>query len=522
MLNFRTLYKQAEQHTAATVASLFLFLALLILFQSIFTPTIVISFLILVGVFVLTVARPLWTLGFLAVYLPFESLVLKFVPNEAYALVRYGSEVLIYVIAGVILLRIILRATKFSSTPVDLPFVLFVVTLIASVAVNFVSPTIAALGMRQILRFMLVLFLVVQLKPSKEYIRNLTFILFGIVLFECTLGFLQPIIGERLDLFLLPSDARSLGNITLTSGVAETWDPGSRIFGTLGRYDLLGNFLYLFLLIGTGFLFEIAGKGQGERGKGLGRGVEKGIRTWLIALFVMGIPALMLTYSRASWFAFFLGFLFIGLWIKRDRRIGIALVSFILIIGTYLAISGLSVRYITDTPGQTVADRFFESFSYARWASEYYGLGRTYWMVQTPLEVVSHSPFFGVGPGQFGGGAAAALHNTKVYESLGLPFGVFGTEGYIDNNWFSLWGETGTIGVVLYMWILFLLFRYAVNLYRTSKDPFTRSIAIGFAACVLAFAFNGFSSTLFEIRTAAFYFWMYAGFVIALGEKHRD
>ena len=83
MLKFRTLYNQAVQHSASTVASLFLFLALLILFQSIFTPTIVISFLILVGVLVLTVARPLWTLGFLAVYLPFESLVLKFVPDES-------------------------------------------------------------------------------------------------------------------------------------------------------------------------------------------------------------------------------------------------------------------------------------------------------------------------------------------------------------------------------------------------------------------------------------------------------
>ena len=260
------------------------------------------------------------------------------------------------------------------------------------------------------------------------------------------------------------------------------------------------------MLIGTGFLFVDH---------------DKKIRPWLLALFTLGVPALALTYSRSSWFAFLLGFLFVGLWIKRDRRVGIALVSFVLIVCSYLAISNLSVRYITDTHGQTVTDRFFESFSYARWASEYYGLGRTYWYVQTPLVVVTASPFFGVGPGQFGGGAAAALHNTKVYEALGLPFGVYGTEGYIDNNWFSLWGEVGTIGVALYVWMFWILFTYSIELYRSSKDPFVRSIAIGYAACILAFAFNGFSSTVFEIRTAAFYFWLYGGFVIALGERGK-
>ncbi len=34
------------------------------------------------------------------------------------------------------------------------------------------------------------------------------------------------------------------------------------------------------------------------------------------------------------------------------------------------------------------------------------------------------SPIFGHGPGTYGGGAAAVLGNSKVYDELGLPFGV--------------------------------------------------------------------------------------------------
>ena len=517
MLNLRTVYRHAEEHTALYIGGLFFFLAFLILLQTIFSPTIVIAGVFVVAAIVFTVVRPLWVLGFLAVYLPFETLVLKFTPDDAYVIVRYASELLIYVIAVVILLRVAVRSIKISTSPIDLPFVLFVVTLIASAFINLVAPSIAILGMRQILRFMLVFFLVLYLKPSKNYIRTLTMILFGIVFLECGIGFLQPIFGERLDLFLLPSESRALGDITLTSGVAETWDPGSHIFATLGRYDRLGNFLYIFLLLGTGFLFEMVGK---KKSRSLE--VEKSrMKTWLILLFGLGVPALVLTYSRASWFAFLLGFLFIGLWVKRDRRIAIALVSFVIAAFGYVAITGLSVRVITDIQGQTLVERFYETFSAARWRGEYYGLGRVFWDVQTPLVVVPSSPLFGVGPGQFGGGAAAALYNTKVYDSLGLPFGVFGTEGYIDNNWFSIWGEAGTIGLLLFIWMLMILFRYAMNLYRESKDEFTRALAIGFAACILGVAFNGFFSTLFEIRTLAFYFWMYGGFIVVLGQQGR-
>lgn len=515
MLNLRSVYRHAEEHTRLYIGGLFLFLTFLILLQTIFSPTIVIALIFFCAAIFLTVFRPLWMLGFLALYLPLESLILKFTPQDAYVFVRYFSELLIYVIALVILVRILVRTIKIPQTPLDLPFFLFVITLVASALINLVEPSVALLGMRQILRFMLVFFLVIHLKPSKKYIRTLTAALFVIVLFECGLGFLQPLFGERLDLFLLPSDARSIGDITLTSGVTEFWDPGSRIFATLGRYDRLGNFLYFFLLIGAGFLFEIGKKSRSQE-------VEKFNRIkWLPWIFLFGIPALVMTFSRASWFAFIFGFLFIGLWVKRDRRIAIALVSFVIVVVTYVAITGLSVRYITEARGQTLIERFYESFSVARWRSEYYGLGRIFWDIQTPLVVIPSSPLYGVGPGQFGGGAAAALYNTKMYDKLGLPFGVYGTEGHIDNNWFSIWGEVGTIGFALYVWIMIVLFRYAMGVYRGSKDPFTRALALGFTACVIGVSFNAFTSTVLEIRTLAFYFWLYAGFVVVLGEKGK-
>jgi len=504
VINLRTVYKRAEEHTAIATVTLFLLLGFLIVLQSIFSPALVLSGVLGGCLVILTFLRPHLTLGFLAIYLPFESLILKFIPDEVYVFARYGSELLIYLVALVVIVRLLSGKHRYRQTPFDLPFALFVVVLLASALVNLVSPTIAILGLRQIFRFMIVFFLVVQIAPSKTFIKNLTWTMFGVVVFQCLLGIMQAILGEPLDQFLLPSEARTYGTLTLTSGVEQFWDPGSRIFATLGRYDRLGNFLYLFLLIASAILFT----------KKLYLKYP-----WVIWLFIVGVPALVLTYSRSSWFAFLLGFLFIGLIVKHDRRVLAGFAALVVFLTLVLAGSGLNVSLITESPGQSLSERFFESFSLARWRGEYYGLGRTFWFIETPRQVIAASPILGFGPGQYGGGAVAALHNTKVYEELGLPFGVFGTEGAIDNNWFSLWGESGTLGMVFYLWFYFGLFFYALNTARTHKDPFVQALALAVGAMLIAVAFNALTSTLLEIRTSAYYLWLYAGFLYVLAQE---
>ncbi len=504
MINLRTVYKRAEEHTAVAALLLFLLLGVLIILQSIFSPALVLAGVLGGCLVALTFVKPHFALGFLAVYLPFESLILKFIPDEVYIFARYGSELLIYLLAFIVVIRILSGKFKYRQTPFDLPFALFVVVLLASALVNLVSPTVAILGLRQILRFMIVFFLVVQIAPTKEFVKKLTWVMFGVVAFQCLLGIMQAIMGEPLDQFLLPSESRTYGTLTLTSGVEQFWDPGSRVFATLGRYDRLGNFLYLFLLIASAILFT---KKMYQK------------YPWIIWIFIVGVPALVLTYSRSSWFAFLLGFLFIGLVMKHDRRVLAGFAGFVVFLTLVLAGSGLNVSLITETPGQTLSERFFESFSLARWRGEYYGLGRTFWFIETPRQVIAASPILGFGPGQYGGGAVAALHNTKVYENLGLPFGVFGTEGAIDNNWFSLWGESGTLGMVFYLWFYMGLFFYALNVARTHKDPFVQALALAVGAMFIGVAFNAFTSTLLEIRTSAYYLWLYAGFLYVLAER---
>ncbi|MEY4723659.1 MAG: hypothetical protein RLZZ324_1172 [Candidatus Parcubacteria bacterium] len=450
--------------------------------------------------------RPDMLLLFLAAYTPFEPFLLKFVPDDLYLYARYFSEGLIYVLAASVMYRVLTRRAKVASTPLDLPFLFFMLIAVASFILNAVPLTIGILGIRQIVRFILIFFLVTYLAPEEKFIRKVTSVMLGVMLFQGLLGLAQAVTGGAIDIWLIPSQQHFYESIQLTAGTEQTWSPGTRVFATMGRYDQLGTFLCFFLLIAAGLLYRMKA------------GAEKQRLFWC-ALLVL--PALVLTLSRASWFGWILGMLAIGAWFMKDSRVRLAVVGVAALAVLYAVWSGIAVTYLTDYPSQTPVERFFEAFSYERWRGEYYGLGRVYWIVQTPLVVVRSSPLFGVGPGQYGGGAAAALGNTDVYQKLNLPFGVYGTDGYIDNNWFSLWGETGTLGVFFYAWMMLALLRMAYRTARQATDPYLHGLALGFMGCVLAVAFQAFLGTYFEVRTIALYLWMYGGFVYALARRER-
>jgi O-antigen ligase len=150
----------------------------------------------------------------------------------------------------------------------------------------------------------------------------------------------------------------------------------------------------------------------------------------------------------------------------------------------------------------------YEAFSYERWRSEYYGLGRVYFVATTFTTVFPASPVFGFGPGQYGGGAVAALGNHSVYEQLGIPYGIYGTSGQIDNNWLSLLGETGAIGLILYLFMIVGVARFSYRVFRRSSDRFLGGVGLGFLGALLAVCFQAGLGTQLEVRTLGVYLWL--------------
>lgn len=505
-MNLRATFQKSDEYTRVAIVALFGSTLLAIISSIFFSPQIV--FTILLGVIVIFASffRPTLVLGFLLFYLPFEPFLLKWVGDGAYIYVKYGSELIIYLLVVCVIWKRISGQIRFKQSPLDIPFLLLVLLCIVSALVNWLPIMTAMLGIRQIIRFIFLFFITLNLDVSSRWIRNVLFGLFGVLALQVFLGYMQTLFGGTLDSFLLPSVVRTFGDIQVSGGTEQFWDPGQRIFGTLGRYDILGTFMAFFMLMLVSILYEPK--------------LVK-YRKILSVLLAVSIPALALTYSRSAWFGFVLGFLFISLWAKKDKRVLIGAIVGVSIIVLYLTFSGLVVDRLLEVSGQNITERFFEAFSYERWRSEYYGLGRLYWIVQTIFAVIPSAPLFGHGPAMYGGGAVAALGDSSVYDSLGLPFGVYGTGGYIDNNWFSLWGEIGTIGLLSYLWMYGIVFWTGIKTWRKSQKPFTRALSLAVAATTIAIALNAFLATFLEVRTLAPYLWVMAAIVILLSQREK-
>jgi hypothetical protein len=203
----------------------------------------------------------------------------------------------------------------------------------------------------------------------------------------------------------------------------------------------------------------------------------------------------------------------VALIFKKDKKIAIALLIIVSFIGLYYTYSRIPIKKLEDAPRMTIMERFFEMFSPKSLRGSYTGQGRLYFIIQTPKKVVKNYPLFGVGPGRYGGGVASALKNKEVYDQLGLPFGIQGKGGQIDNNWMSLWGETGTLGLACFIWMIVSLFLAARQVYRESKDSFFSGLGLGYMGCVIAVIIQAFLGTYFEVRTLALYFWLFGGII---------
>jgi O-Antigen ligase len=470
------------------------------------SPYTIFAAILTVGVVALAITRPYFLAVAIAAWTAFEPFLLKFVPDELYVFARYFPEVAVYILAVLVVVHVVIENGNIPYTPLNLPFALLLVSIFASIVVNLVPLGVAALGVRQIVRYIILFFAVSFLAPPKKRIRETIYMFLGIAFFESLLGVFQAALHGAIDTFLLPSSSRFFESIQLTAGVEQFWAPGERIFATMGRYDQLGTFLCFFLLIALGFAYEIKNRAS---------------RRPLLIFFLAGLSALVFTYSRASWFGFLLGFIIIGLIIKRDRRVMAVLTIFAAVAVSFYLYDRVVLRYLIDVPEQTITERFFDTFSMESIKGEYYGLGRVYWLIQTPLTVVPAAPFFGLGPGMFGGGAAAALHNTTAYDRLGLPFGVYGTDGQIDSNWMSLWGELGTIGIIIYGLLMSFMVRIAWRVYKKSADPWNRGLALGYIGAFAAVIMQAFLGSYLEVRTLALYLFFVAALIFVIAKREE-
>lgn len=465
---------------------------------------------------------------FLILYIPFEPFLLKFSSDELYPFLKYGTEVIIFLLLIITLAKFWQadpsaeespdhpvekkrKRFRYIKTPIDIPLLIFIFITAVSALLNLENPFFWLLGLRQILRYVVLFYIIVYSGIHGNVIKKIVVLLMVLLTIESAIGFSQALIGKRADEFFLPGEKREFASIVSPDYVYQFWSSGQRIFATMGRYDRLGTFMCLVIILALGLFYEAKS------------GKEKKI---LLSVVFFSLPTLVLTYSRLSWIGLLIALLFINLIIKKNKKFLVGVIIFSILLTGYLFLyieaNHLRIYTIIDKPQMSVASKLLSTFSLKKLKLSYNGYGRLYFAINTPQKVVKKYPLFGVGLGQFGSGVAYSLNNTTKYDELGLPFGVGGTEGQIDNNWFSLWGETGTLGVMAFMAVILSLFFYTLTFYKESEDPFDRGLALAFLGIALAVSFQALLGPYFEIRTLSFNFWLLAGIIVSLGLKEKS
>ena len=446
----------------------------------------------------------------LLIWFPLENLILRFTPLEYYAPVKYFPEILIYsaLLAG--WYRYAKREQRFFlRLPVNRWFLAFLAVGVVSLIINWYNPVVWLLGLRQIFRFALIFVIILFEDYSDDVIKWFLRLGGGMILFEAALGLVQYLAGGALDRYLFFSDSVSIAGVAELEGLRQFWAPGERVFATLGRYDRLGSLLALGLTMFFPWLYVLK---------------KEKHRLWWVGAMLLGGAALVLTYSRSSWLAAVAGIVTVGYGLVRDKRIlklagifcGIltALLLFVVVTNNY---GGGAL----DKPTQTLPERVVEAVSIYSWRQNYEGYGRFFFIVNTPLMVVRYYPLFGVGLGNYGGGVAAALGNTKVYDKLHLPFGIQNTFGQIDNNWLSLWGETGTLGILCWIMVFVTIFKTARAVAERASAVVERTVAQGLCGAVVGIMVLAYFGPFFEFRSLMLYFWILVGMVMRFYRSGR-
>jgi len=458
------------------------------------------------GILLLSLAvRPRLAVIFVIAYTPFEEFLLKFVPSQAYALARYLPELLLIMTLGLILVACAVRRAKVRRTVLDLPLFSFIGVSLVSMFYNKIPPVIGVLELRILLRYAVLSYVIIMGAFDREFIRRAFGLMLVVLSVQVGLGLLHSLGGNAVSELLSPRNV-TIGDIFVRRGFSQIVSSHTRIFSTFGRYNLYGNYLAFFLLFVISLLYMREGEmSDPERRK-------------LKLLLVGGLSALLLSFSRMSWFGFYAGLVFL-LFVMRRKRV----IAYLIVPATVTIILfrfyGPDAREVSETATASVVERYLGVFS-RRYVEASLRSDRLYALTTTTRRVLEISPAFGLGPGSVASAAARVFGGGERWEVLDLP-----SENVIalgDVGWAAVLAQYGVLGLAAFIWLLVRIFRASLDCFHRARDSLQKAIALGFLGGFVCVMLENLFSFNFTYRPSSLYFWVFVGLVVRMLDIQRE
>jgi heptosyltransferase-2 len=360
------------------------------------------------------------------------------------------------------LIKKLIKNEKFpAKNPINLPFFLFYIITCVSVyhSINYLDSFIG--GIFRLSLYGLIVYIVIEEVKDKAHIQK--------ILISAAAGLMLTSANEIWQVISGYDFIRGYEpviNIGLVRATASFKDPN-----TLGIYlSALAPILFGLAL----YHFE---------------GFKKTVLMCVCAFVGAGIT---LTYSRPTLLAVYIALFFFGI-ARRSKPLIAALLFF------------------------TVLSPFIAPQSVKNWAKEV-GYNPIRFMCNDDriavylhtFNMIKAHPLIGVGANTY-------MKNYKFYKKIPEYRGVVTPDTmYAHTIYLHMAAEIGLLGLGIFFWFIFVVFKECAVMYRRLEDDFLRVLTLSLAACLIAFLVNGLTeSSLYSSRVAVL-FWFIIGFVLAL------
>lgn len=206
---------------------------------------------------------------------------------------------------------------------------------------------------------------------------------------------------------------------------------------------------------------------------------DRGQRLFYSVAAVFCAATLVFTDTRGAWLAFF-GAILIFMWMI-DKRLPFAVIVLAL----------LSFFFV-----HSIRARFQVFLSPVYWTKTF-ATGRvSEWM--HAYDRMRSNPLFGKGLGRYGGAVAARYFNVQ----------------YVDGFYAFMLGETGLIGLLSFLSLVFVYLRDVLRIWRKEGDKHVKWLFAGVFSALLAFTFHAFVENIYQVPAINMTYWLTGSLVL--------
>jgi len=228
----------------------------------------------------------------------------------------------------------------------------------------------------------------------------------------------------------------------------------------------------------------------------------------LVCAFLM--VSMVLSYCRAAWVSLFLGFMAWGVIVLRIRARYLTLAAAIFV-GIFFAFQH-EILYTLEKNQDDSSSDFSQHLrsitNVSSDASNVERLNRWY----CAIRMFQERPLFGWGPGtyQFEYGAF------QKHSELSTVSTSHGDIGNAHSEYLGPLSESGLLGSLTFLAIVFLTIYYGIKVYRRQKDKKLRQIALLLTVGLITYFIHGLLNNFLDTEKLSVPFWGFIAIIVAL------